>query len=247
MNKKAWDLRHTLSLVSQLHGRAQEQLATAQFNSALKRWSYAAYHLAETEKAINETNSKWGKLQVPDRMFLSQKVSSEEAAEYENSVNLVGAHTTACVANLHAVVELFAQGILHSLGMKSSDKKQFPERNVYSTHIQRKLYKNPRTKILGSHLEAMIRQGDYEYLAAVSNQSKHNQLVRAGIIMDVREQGDLPFWAAFEGFERKSFHGEFWYDRRDALETLTKEKDRQLDLIIDTGIELTFILQGWVL
>ena len=58
--------------------------------------------------------------------------------------------------------------------------------------------------------------------------------------MDVRERGRLPFWAALASFERDSP-----YNRRDALETLTKEKERQLDLIINAGIALTSILESW--
>jgi hypothetical protein len=225
-------------MIWDLYGRSQEALAHSRFNSALRRWDYAMVHLEELERTLHLTNDTFGKYPFSERLFLRFKINADQIAAYNDNVDRVGANSTACVANLHAIADLFAQGIAYALGMDATDKSQFPRQPVNAHAILDRLSQSEETRRLADLLEELIKNDDFAYLADLNNQSKHNNLVRAGLMMDAREQRQPPYWSAFEAFERR----DRTHDQKDALETLESEMDRQMALIIKAGNALNEIL-----
>ena len=238
MTEQSWDLWRAVEMIRDLYGRPQETLAHTRFNSALRRWDYALVHLQEVERTLHLTNDTFGKSPLSERLFLRFKINADQVAVYNDSVDRVGANATACAANLHAIADLLAQGIAYALGMDVTDKTQFPRQPVYAYHIVARLYRDEDTKSLAELLDDLIKNEDFAYLSDLNNQSKHNKLVRAGLMMDAREQRDPPYWTAFEAFKRRNRT----HDQKDALETLEREMDRQMALIIKAGNVLNDIL-----
>lgn len=239
MTEISWDLLRTREMVSALYGQEQEGKAYDRFSSALQRWDYALFHLEELERAVMETNDTFAHAKpLAERVRLRLRITREEVETYSNYENQVGANATACVANLHAVADLFSQGVLYALGMSVTDKTLFSRSTVYPADIIQALDHSPETKGLAEHLDDLVSASDFEYLADFSNQSKHNSLVRTGLIMSMQDHRAAPYRAQFEGFKRRNRT----HEQTDTIPILTREVDRQSELMVTAGNTLNELL-----
>ena len=110
----SWSIEDTLALVHDRYGPDQRALAEPSLRATQKRIGFAVFHTAQVLHHFNDSDANV--LQGRDmRVMFDADLSTQHfEAQYA-----MAAHAMAAVENLHAVADLLANAVFHSLRFAS--------------------------------------------------------------------------------------------------------------------------------
>lgn len=231
-----WDTKLTGTLVATAFGKAQWEKAYPSVRSMADRPEFCHYYYHQALDLLDEyIKSKLG----GKGLFNAFK----DYDEFSYLMLRIRANVVAFVQSLHAVPDTCAHVLYYSLAI---DKLPQPlkERDVNASRVLRLLERqcestHPEYKNLCRLFKEITTGDGYEYLAALTNTSKHRSIVRPQLNQDLtgkREEKWIlflePFW----------YEGKF-FEQTNAREFMQNEHDRIQPLIVDIGVELNKVLE----
>lgn len=224
----SWDLSELKKNVQKSYGSEQSSKLTPCLNSIVERQEFSRYHYHQAkdtfEKALHD------KTDSESLIDLVLMKNSKEGEEFEESKFITRANILSCIQNIHSVSDILSHVIYYSLDLKNAKNEyQISLSNVFKWIEQEEQYKS-----LAGFIESLIEHKDYKYLSAIVNHSKHRSIVEAYFNVNLRKQGKDMQEIKFREFvfRKKS------YSSRHAFEFLTKEFDRESELVVKIGNKL---------
>lgn len=231
-----WDIRLTGQLVTAVFGVGQWQLANPSARSMTDRPDFCRYHYYEAMDMMNEyVESKlkdtglWG--------------AFEDRSEFNWLMLKIRANITAFVQSLHAVADTCSHLLYYSLAL---DKTCSPlkERDICAREVAKILEKNQYGGVskydkLCELFREITSGGDYAYLNALTNISKHRSIIRSELNEDLAGRQENRWSLYLESF----WYAGHFFEKVDASEFMLKEHDRIQYLTVHIGVELNNILK----
>lgn len=232
-----WNLNETRTLVRELFGTAQFELANPSIGSVAERQEYAQYHYQEA-KALLE--AQMCKAKAAGHPLLAILPTSGEA-EHEMQVFFVrvGAQLTACVQSIHALLDILANATYYALGC-NLQPKALRERDVSLAAVHRRLSARPEHAEIGQLLSTLQRHDDYAYLSALANYSKHRSVVKPSLWIDLTGTDPVGYRLNFRNFSHDGSN----YAERSAGAFLESEFSRVSICMLAVGNAINSALRG---
>ena len=132
MTVEKWGREEIKRLVEISSGEGQAELAYQSMCSTIDRQEYARFHYHSVKKlfhdCIGESHSPMNLLKI----FTGGGAHARD--QLDSCVWEIGAHVTACVQSLHAMVDIFAHAIYFAL-YNTLDPKKCDKKKLYFTDI----------------------------------------------------------------------------------------------------------------
>lgn len=170
-----WDSRLTRDLVTAVFGAAQWKKAHPSVRSMMDRPDFCRYHYHEVMDMMNEyikcnlqETGLWGVY--------------EDYEEFRYLMLKIKANIVAFVQSLHAVADTCSHMLYYSLALEKFPR-QLKERDINANKVlilleQHRNAGHPEYDKLCGLFRDITTGGDYKYLNALSNTSKHRSVVR---------------------------------------------------------------------
>jgi hypothetical protein len=235
-NRSRWNIDEARELVLQLYDVDQLDLASPSLRSICDRQRYAHFHYREATKLHDNFVAE----HLSDACLLSVALGVKEgsANEFHIFTTKVGAHFTACIQSLHAVPDILAYAIYHSLAFNLSSRPLDP-RNISSTSVLKLMNSSPEFAELRTLFEQFLTGGSFSHLNALVNLGKHRSVVRASLsenyMADLAERYTLDAPAV-------EFNGNR-YPQVSIKDFLRPEYSRCSILTVDIGNALNHVLR----
>ena len=180
-----WDLEEARALVRTRYGREQFELARQSMGSTIDRREYARYHYHEAMRLLDE---RVGKLHSSASLvdIMLGCGDEDEQDEFHQCISEIGAHVTACIQSLHAIADIFAHAIYYALGY-NLNSSPLQEKDIYLNSVKKQLDQTAQHKTLAHALDSLVSGGDFEYLNALANHSKHRSIIKPVLNVDFRD------------------------------------------------------------
>lgn len=233
-----WDIGLTEELVIATYGVSQWKKAHPSVRSMTDRPEFCYYHYHEAldmmKKYIIESNldelGLWG--------------VSEDYNEFSYLMLKIRANIVAFIQSLHAVADTCSHMLYYALAL---DKLSTPlkERNIYATEVLKLMKRqrdaeHPEYDTLCRLFQEITIGGDYKYLNALTNVSKHRSIVRPALSEDTTGEREEKWILFLEGFW---YAGEY-FKKTNAQKFMQKEHDRIQHLTVNIGVELNEVLKN---
>lgn len=231
-----WDIGLTGELVTAVFGAAQWKKAHPSVRSMTDRPEFCRYHYHEALDMMNEyinSNLKetglWGVY--------------EDYDEFSYLMLKIRANIVAFVQSLHAVADTCSHILYYSLAL---DKLPRPlkEQDICANKVLKLLEQqrdagHPEYDNLCRLFREITTGGDYKYLNALTNTSKHRSIVRPELNEDATGRREEKWILFLESFW---YAGEL-FEKTNAREFVRKEHDRIQPLTVNIGVELNEVLK----
>lgn len=231
-----WSFDETRKQVERLFGREQLDLLGPCLNSVVTRQQYARIHYQET-KALLETHM--GAKLVEHDIFSIVLGLDDQDGETRYVLDRAGAYVTACVQSLHAVGDNLAHCVYYSLGLNLKPKA-LSESAISLWSVPEHLKRHALAPELSAALTEIREGGDFTYLNALCNYSKHRSLIPAHLWGDFTGQDKEPYTLRFGAFSYKNKE----YGSREVWPFLHAEYDRMSIGVVKLGNILNGVLRS---
>lgn len=226
-----WNLVELKDSVQKLCGSEQSAKLTPCLNSIVERLRFSQYHYKQAkdtfDKALND------KTDFKSLLVFNLTGDIQEREEFEESKFITRANILSCIQNIHSVSDILSHVIYYSLDLKKAEcESKISLSNVFNWIKPEEQYKN-----LADFIESLIYHEDYKYLSALVNHSKHRSIVEAYFNVNLRKQGKEMQEIKFREFTFRKIT----YSSCHAFEFLTKEYDRESELVMEIGNKLNEI------
>lgn len=232
---KRWDLLETYKLIEAAHGEEQQSLATPCLRSIIDRQRFAEYHFTEMHRLLKAFKRRY----LNEGLMIALHGPNKNKARNAFEVLMIkaGAHITACIQSIHALPDILANGIYYSTALNITTK--LPPNKIYLSNVAIEAEKRTDLFKLGNLLTQIISDGQYKHLEALSNLSKHRNVVRASLNEDWTGTRVNSHEFHLTSFER----GSKSYPQVSVESLVAPEFERISKLIIAIGHELNAVLQ----
>lgn len=193
-----WSIEETNYHVQLNYSKEQSIIFNSIAQSVVRRLHYVAYHYQLIETAFNKFNHKHSENDTPLIISISSTNKSRQAF---NSLMLeCEANATACVLSIHSIGDLLANMVYHGLGLNLSKNKIAPSK-VNLHRVLQILNKSTEYAEISETLSDFKDSQSYVHVAALSNMSKHQSIVKLQYTQDVvsLDQPKLTFSAFQRG------------------------------------------------
>ena len=231
-----WDGELTSNLVTAVFGAAQWKKAQPSVRSMMDRPEFCRYHYHEALDMMNEyiksnleKTGLWGVY--------------EDYDEFSYLMLKIRANIVAFVQSLHAVADTCSHMLYYSLALEKLSKP-LKERDIHANKVlalleQHRDAGHPEYDKLCTLFREITTGDDYKYLNALSNTSKHRNIVRPELNEDVTGKREDKWILFLESF----WYAEELFKKTNACEFMRKEHDRIQPLTVDIGVELNEVLK----
>jgi len=231
-----WDLTQTRTLIDELYGKAQLDIARESLNSVVDRQRYAQYHYGEI-KSLLKAHLDSELAQNKSVLHVILGGDAERQNELDWCLVKVGANVIACLQSMHSLADILAHAVYYSLGCNRSPGG-LSERAVALQSVQRHISGTPDCATVSLLLSSISGEGEFKYLGALVNHSKHRSVIKAGLWADMTQPAPEPYTLKFQPF---TYNGTT-YERREIWPFLEKEYDRLSMIVVATGHALNDVL-----
>lgn len=234
--EESWNLKALRDDVERIYGRWQRDAVAPCIDSIVQRRTFARYHFTEAKRLLD---GAIGDHQQFELLAVMLGAFDKEPGDFEWARIQAAVHITACVHSMHSMADILAHVIYLSLGMNRNPSTEIEARqiNIYSV----------RERLPVGHIRdlvsELIDQGEFAYLAALNNQSKHRSIVPVPYSIDMTgkdEEGHGLKFAAFDFDESRQ------YPVRWVRPLLKAEYQRQESLLVQVGNALNAELAAHV-
>lgn len=233
-----WDVEETRKQIRRLFGEDQLELAKPCLRSVVDRQTYARIHFQDAKAKIDS----YTQTALQDASLFEVTFGDAEAwVEFNIFIREVGAHLTACVQSIHAVPDILAHAIYYSLGLNRSAGALKP-RDICAGNVLRLLRRESQLNTVATLLESLVSAETFAHLAALANQAKHRSIVFPAINEDLTGTRERRHMVVFPAFA----YDDSPYPLVFADDFLAVEYERSSQCVVNTGIELNAVLQGYV-
>lgn len=238
---QSWDLKKTYDLVEKLFGRVQLSIVQPSIRSIGDRQKFAQYHYVETKRLLRGFQRR----HLRNRHLFEAIHGSDEKASYAFEVLMVkvGAHITACIQAIHAVPDILASGVYLGLGLNLKSEK-LADRSINITSVGNLLRRFPSYIELATLFDQVALGYKYEYIAAVSNLSKHRTVIRPSLNMDMTGVRTNLHEFHIGSFEKKIGGILKYYPSISIEDLLEEEFSRVGGIIVEIGNKMNEILES---
>lgn len=189
-----WNLDDTRTMVHQYFGEKQVELLRPTLNSLHDRQFFAGYHFHEYKRLLAETiDSRLGEVHVLQLLLPSNE---ESFGAYLTMQKRVAAHVLACVQNLHALADTLAYAVALSCALNLSPHC-VPERIIGLRLVASKLRQDALFVGVADVLGEIAQNDQFTHISAISNHSKHRNVVEPCIRVDATGADDRPYHLEF--------------------------------------------------
>lgn len=203
-----------------------------------KRWWQIESGAASIAQRLGHCEFHFNEIQRLHKKLIDGKSNTElqmqifrpRSAARNNLLLKVSAHSLAFVQNLHSISDTLGMVIRNVL----LDKAIKGDRG-YLSDLKPQLL--PDYPGLTAIIQQIVSHPDFDYLKALSNQSKHNCIVDTQLTVSMRD--GIPTRLVLSAFKYKGKP----YDRADLEQFFQAEYERQSKLTIAAGCELNQILR----
>jgi hypothetical protein len=235
-NHPQWDSGLTGDLVTAVFGAAQWKQTHPAVRSMTDRPEFCRYHYHEALDMMNEyiksnleKTGLWGVYKDYD--------------EFSYLMLKIRANIVAFVQSLHAIADTCSHMLYYSLALDKLPKP-LKERDIDANKVltlleQQRDAGRPEYDKLCRLFREITTGDDYKYLNALSNTSKHRNIVRAELNEDATGRREDKWILFLESFW---YAGEL-FEKTNAREFMRKEHDRIQPLSVDIGVELNEVLK----
>ena len=187
-----WSIADTRRHVEARFGRDHLARVAPSLNSLAERLSYAKYHYQEIQRLLDS----YSRLHLVDKPLLVAIHGGDEVSREEFEVLMieVGAHATAFVLSIHAVVDIMAHAVYLALGC-DLEVGALRARDISAASVQRRLRQIPDHALIADAISSMCSDTRYKHIAALSNMSKHQSIIKPVLNEDLT--GSRPQWHEF--------------------------------------------------
>lgn len=214
-NEDQWNLRQLREQVGQRFGRDQELELWGALQSIISRFHHADFHIQEFEALEDRVSSGKSTLELVKEIF-----QVRERRISDISVKAT-AHALAAVHALHSLSDILGSAIMLSLHRGTS---------WHGYYSQIRL--PPEYSSLSTVMSELTTPPSYQYLADLSNRSKHHTVVAPYFQTDLSGVGRHRY--DFVGFKHKDRE----HPPREVKQFLIDEFTRQGSVIFRIGREV---------
>jgi hypothetical protein len=222
-------------LISELYGPEQMELARPSLSSVVERRDQASILWHSTRTVLN-TLKKYAKT----RPLFTMAWSSEDRERRRYWVNerKAQAYVTALVQSLHTLPDIYAHGLYFGLALNRLPNALKEERFIGGSSVRDRLTA-PDLVALKALYESLFEGGEFKQLAAISNSSKHRNVVRVSVHENYTGVGDV-IHLEFPAF---TYNG-VQFPAVSVKHLTEREFNRCAKLIVEIGNELNRVLQA---
>lgn len=148
------------------------------------------------------------------------------------------AYVTALVQSLHSLSDIYAHGLYFGLALNKLPDALEKERHINASRVRDRLTA-PDLATLKALYGSLFEGGEFKHLSAISNSSKHRNVVKASIHQNLTGVGDA-IHLEFPAFK----YNDVEYPAVPVKEFTEREFNRCAKLIIDIGNELNTVLKA---
>lgn len=230
-----WDMEEARQLICELYGPEQMELARPSLSSVVDRRDQANI-LWHSTRTVLSTLKRYART----RPLFTMAWSSEDRERRRYWVNerKAQAYVTALVQSLHTLPDIYAHGLYFGLALNKLPNALEKERFIGGTTVRDRLTA-PDLVRLKTLYESLFEGGEFKHLAAISNSSKHRNVVKVGIHENYTGLGDL-IYLEFPAFKYNGVQ----FPAVPVKEFTEREFNRCAKLIVDIGNELNVVLKA---
>jgi hypothetical protein len=216
--------------------KEQYELARASISSGHDRLEFARFHYHEITTRWHSLLSATTSTDAAIDIVLHDFLALDDGVDHAEAFHAMGAHTLACVQSLHAIPDIFAHCLFYSLGY--STPLTMNEAGVNAVSVKKLLEKDAAFNGISAVLESLYCAGEFPYLNALANHSKHRSIIKNLVTADVTGTDPTPLRLSFQPF---TFKGSLC-DTREVLPVLESELNRMSMAMVRAGVELNLVL-----
>jgi len=231
-----WDLRRTQYLVCEAFGAAQWRKAHPSVRSMADRPEFCGYHYHEATGMLDEYIAA----NLEERGLWH---ALHDRHDFSYLMLKVRANVVAFVQSLHAVADTCAHAVYYALGLDRT--APLKDRNISVVEVLKRLRQHcdagqVEFEAIHTLLLGLTADGDYVYLNALANTSKHRAVVRPGLNEDVTGTREQRWVLYLEAFVYQGIA----YKKTDVREFMRSEHSRIQELIILIGQRINDLLDA---
>jgi hypothetical protein len=193
----SWDIEKARVLVEQIFGVAQVELVRPCFNSLAERQAYASYHFHE-HKSILERHID-SHLGTKDILELTLPLHTADQWRIDNALTQAAAHVTACLQNLHCLLDTLAHAVCYCMGLNIGFNA-LTERAIGAHSVKQALKDKPEFTDVLRPFDEIGTHPMIKHLAALVNHSKHRSVIRPVLNVDVSAPRTQKYELEFPAF-----------------------------------------------
>jgi hypothetical protein len=229
-----WNMEEARQLIAELYGPAQMELARPSLSSVVNRRDQANI-LWHSTRTVISTFKRYAKTRPLFTMHWSS--DKRERARYVLNERRAQAYVTALIQSLHSLSDLYAHGLYFGLELNKLPKA-LEDREINASRVRDKL-NAPDLVALRDLFQSLFEGGEFKHLAAISNSSKHRNVVGVNIHQNMTDVGE-PVHLEFPAFK----YNDVEYPAVPVKEFTEREFNRCAKLIVDIGNELNAVLKA---
>lgn len=170
-----WNMEEARQLISELYGPAQMERARPSLSSVVERRDQANI-LWHSTRTVLGTLKRYAK----SRPLFTMAGSSDdrERTRYWVNERKAQAYVTALVQSLHSLSDIYAHGLYFGLALNTLPGALEKERHINGSRV-RDMLTAPDLAALKALYESLFEGGEFKHLSAISNSSKHRNVVKA--------------------------------------------------------------------
>lgn len=222
-------------LILELYGPEQMELARPSLSSVVDRRDQANI-LWHSTRSVLSTLKRYAKTRPLFTMAWS--ADKRDRARYWLNERKAQAYVTALVQSLHSLSDLYAHGLYFALALNKLPGALEKERHINASRVRDRLTA-PDLATLRALFESLFEGGEFKHLSAISNSSKHRNVVKVSIHENYTGVGDA-IYLEFPAFT----YNDVSFPAVGVREFTEREFNRCAKLIVHIGNELSGVLKA---
>ncbi|MEB1529147.1 hypothetical protein [Xanthomonas sp. WHRI 7945] len=228
-----WDLKELRGHVKRLFGDDQVRIVNQCVRTIGDRRDFSRYHFNEAKDRMEDV------LQDREVFELTAAILGAfdtEERKFSTARFQAYAHTVACVQSMHAIADNMVHFVYYVLGANLDLATRIEkERDITWSNVSKKL----DAGLVKDELRALLDNPGFDYLAALSNHSKHRSIIDVSYSVNF-ESDTVAHGLRFSPF---TYNG-MAYPAKWVRPTLIDEYQRQEGLILTIGNSVNDLLRG---
>ncbi len=202
--------------------------------SIVDRLWMATYHYQQARELLSTHLDK------PNRIhpMLLEFGDPDMGAGYRYDRKAAYAHVSACLQNIHSLGDTFAHTIYLVLDLSASINKG----RVSTSEVIKAVKTDSNWNAIASKLTLLWDHADFNYIAAVVNRSKHQNLLSPDLVHNFADEAEMRWKLEMRAFDSERMKAHFL--QCDLLPFLQKEVSRQSALMREIGFLLDAVVEG---
>ena len=191
-----------LNQVSQIHDEKQAELLKPILISFVWKFYIAQYHADESKDIILRLISQPSKEEYIEvvKLIFENASGSDKGKQFRIAIFKAEANMIAYAQSIHSLGDIFAQIIYISLNLDQRLKKPIPLQLRTISKINETITNIPEYRRLHSELNSFLKSGQFKYLNAYVNTTKHRSLIPVNYSVSFTERIEPIHGLKIEGF-----------------------------------------------